>query len=107
MTLNRKRAYEDTYLSFSPVENWIKNVYSLRVNDSTTSDQLYTTSLLTYQFEQPAVHNSPVTPLFVQAIASSLSTCETSLFNQLQSHLYPQSTPPINKKKKENIERNT
>ena len=107
MTRNRNAAYEDTSLSFSPVENWIKNVYSLRMNDSTTSDQLSTISLLTYQFGQPVVHNSVVTPLFVQAIASSLSTYKTSIFNQLQRHLYPQSTPPINKKKKENIERNT
>lgn len=100
MTRNCNAAYKDTSLSFSPVENWIKNVYRLRTDNGTTSDQLSTISLLAYQYEQTVVHNSPVTPLFVQAFTSSLSTCKTTLFNQLQSHLYPQFTPPINKKTK-------
>lgn len=99
--------YNSTSLSFAPVENRIKNVYSLRKQTGKTSDQLRTPSLLVQQFTDAPVYNSALTPLFVQAFAPSLYTPKINQFNLLYSQLYPQSTAPINMKKKENLERNT
>jgi hypothetical protein len=101
------RKYETISLLFAPVDNWIKNVYSLRIQTGTTSDELRTPSLLTHQFTFPAVHNSRLTPLFVQVFASQFYTPKKSEYHLLGRQLYPQSTPPINKKKKEKLERNT
>ena len=101
------RKYYTTSLLFSPVDNRTKNVYNVRTQTGKTSAQLRTPSLLTNQFTQAPVHNSPLTPLFVQAFAPSLSTSEISQFNLLNSQLYPQSTVPINKKKKKILGRNT
>lgn len=83
-------------LSFS----WVKNVYSLRTAKGIKSDNLYTDSPLAKQFTYAAVHNSPLIPLFVPAFAPSLSTSKMNVFNLLNRRLYPQSTPPINMKKK-------
>ena len=81
---------------------WVKNVYSLRTPGGTNSDYLYTDHLLAAQFTKSAVHNPQVTPLFVQALATQLSTAKNDQLHLLYSRLYPQSTPPINKKKKIN-----
>jgi hypothetical protein len=99
--------YKTTSLLFPPVDKWIKNVYSLRKQTGTTSDQLPTPSLLETQFTHLPVHNPLVTPLFVQVFTPALSTSKFNEYHLLQSHLYPQSTPPINKKKKGKMERNT
>lgn len=92
--------YKTTSLSFSLVERWIKNVYNLRTQTGTKSDSLYTASQLTNQFTDAPVHNSPVTPLFVQVLATQLSTSKITQLHLLNNHLYPLSTPPINMKKK-------
>ena len=92
--------YQTTSLPFSPVERWIKNVYNLRTQTGTKSDSLYTNSQLTNQFTDAPVHNSPVTPLFVHVLTTQLSTSKNTQLHLLYSHLYPQSTPPINMKKK-------
>jgi len=89
------------------VDKCIKNVYSLRTHAGTTSGELHTGSLLPYQFTPQAVHNSLVTPLFVPVLATQFSTSKISHFNLLYRRLSPQSTPPINKKKKERKEKNT
>jgi len=102
-----KNTYNTTSLSFTLVDKWIKNVYSLRITTGTTSDNLPTPIHLTQQFTYPSVYNSQVTPLFVRVFTSLFSTLENTYFNLLYSHLYPQSTAPINKKKREKMERNT
>lgn len=99
--------YNATSLLLTPVENRIKNVYSLRKQTGKTSDQLHTPSLLIQEFTDAPVHNSLFIPLFVQAFTPSLYTPKINQFNLLYSQLYPQSTAPINMKKKENLERNT
>lgn len=82
-------------------------MYSLGKVIGKTSDKLHTPSLLTHQFTFPTVHNLPVTPLFVLAFTPQFYTPKISHLHLLDRRLYPQSTPPINKKKKENLERNT
>ena len=99
--------YQSTSLLFTPVDNRIKNVYSLRTQTGTNSDHLPTPSLLTNQLSSSAVHKYRVTPLFVLAVTAQFYTQKNSYFNLLTSRLYPQSTAPINKKKKERLERNT
>jgi hypothetical protein len=99
--------YKSTFLPYWPVENWIKNVYRQRAKTGITSDQLSTPSRLTYQFAYSAVYNSPVTPLFVQVFTTLFSTLKITKIDLLIQHLYPQSTPPINKKKNGKMERNT
>jgi hypothetical protein len=98
---------QTTSLLYSPVDNCIKNVYSLRKQTGTTSDELHTGSQLVKQFSFPTVHNSLVTPLFIQAFITQLSTLKITQFHLLDRWLYPQSTPPINKKNKGKMERNT
>jgi len=89
------------------VDNWIKNVYSLRTQPGKTSEQLHTPHLLTRQFTHSPVHNFQLTPLFVQVFTPRFYTRKITQFNLLNSQLYPQSTAPINKKKKEILGRNT
>lgn len=79
---------------------WVKNVYSLGMQTGTNSDYLYTKSSLGQQITNQPVDNSPVTPPFVQVVASLLSTLKNARFNPLYSYLYPQSTAPTNKTKK-------
>ena len=79
---------------------WVKNVYTLRTAQGTNGDKLHTGSYLTQQFTHLPVHNPQVIPLFVQVFTSQLSTLKINHFNLLNRRLYPQSTPPINMKKK-------
>jgi hypothetical protein len=101
------RKYQVISLLLSPVDNCIKNVYSLRTKTGTTSDQLRTPSLLIQQFTFPTVHNSQVTPLFVQVFTAQFYTAKIDKYHLLNRRLYPQSTAPINKKNKGKMERNT
>lgn len=89
------------------VDNWIKNVYSLRTQMGTTSDKLHTGTWLSQQFTHSPVHNPQVIPRIVQVLTPQLSPLKIGNFNPLITHLYTQSTAPINKKKKGNMERNT
>ena len=104
---NNLQTYKITSLTSALVERWIKNVYNLRTQTGIKSDELYTNSQLTNQFTKAPVHNSPVTPLFVQVLATQFSTSKITQFDLLHNNLYPQSTPPINKKKKRILGRNT
>ena len=79
---------------------WVKNVYSLRIPQGTNGDKLHTGSRLTEQFTTRPVHNPQLIPLFVQVFTPQLSTLKINHFNLLDRRLYPQSTPPINMKKK-------
>ena len=79
---------------------WVKNVYTLRTAQGTNGDKLHTGSLLTKQFTAHPVHNPQLIPLFVQVFTPQLSTLKINHFNLLDRRLYPQSTPPINMKKK-------
>ena len=90
------RKFSTTSLSFA----WVKNVYSLRTVEGKKSDNLYTDSRLAQQFTNNTVHNSPLIPLLVQVSTPSFSTSKNNIFNLLNRRLYPQSTPPINMKKK-------
>ena len=90
--------YKSTFLLYWPVENCTKNVYRQRTKTGITSDQLSTPSRLAYQLVQSVVHNSPVTPLFVQVLTTLFSTSKITKIYLLMRHLYPRSTPPINKK---------
>jgi hypothetical protein len=88
-------------ISTNPLfSTWVKNVYSLRIAQGIKSDQLPTTSPLTHQFTHTAVHNYLLIPLLVQVFAPSFSTPKISNLYLLYARLYPQSTPPINMKKK-------
>lgn len=86
---------------------WVKNVYSLRTARGTNSDQLPTTGTPTYLPTHKLVHNLPLIPLFVQVFTTLLSTVKIVTLHLIHTQLYPQSTAPINMKKKENMERNT
>ena len=79
---------------------WVKNVYSLRTAGGTTSATLYTASLLPIDLDFKAVYNSPVLALSLHRFTTYLYTVKISVFNLLLHHLYPQSTAPINMKKK-------
>ena len=80
---------------------WVKNVYSLRIARGTNSDKLPTPPLSTRTFTYQPVHKSPVVLRFVQAFTPLFSTLKIPSLYLLYIPLYPQSTPPINKKKKE------
>jgi len=85
---------------FTPLP-WVKNVYSLRTVQGINSDKLHTGSHLMKQFAHSPVYNPQLILAFVQVFTSQLSTLKINYFNLLYRRLYPQSTPPINKKKKE------
>jgi len=90
----------NTLSIFTPLP-WVKNVYSLRTVQGISSDELHTGSHFVKQFTPSPVHNPQLILAFVQVFTSQLSTSKINHFNLLYRHLYPQSTPPINKKKKE------
>ena len=79
---------------------WVKNVYSLRTAGGTTSAMLYTASLLPISSGFEAVYKSPALTLSLHRFTAYLYTAKISVFNLLLHHLYPQSTAPINMKKK-------
>lgn len=79
---------------------WVKNVYSLRTAGGTTGALLYTASLPSTSSNHQAVYNLPALTLSLHRFATYLYTAIFSYFNLLLHHLYPQSTAPINMKKK-------
>jgi len=79
---------------------WVKNVYSLGVTEGINSGFLYTTPLPVTTYTFNPVHNTPTFTRFIHAFTTYLSTRNFEYFNPLIHHLYPQSTAPINKKKK-------
>lgn len=80
---------------------WVKNVYSLRTTRGTTSKLLSTVTSRTNDDQQRAVHKLAVILNLVHQFKTYLSTTKIRRFNLLYSDLYPQSTPPINKRNKE------
>ena len=89
------------------VDKWIKNVYSLRIGTGIKSGELHTATAHSKQFTHSPVHNTWFIPLLMQVFTPQLSPRKIDSFNPLYRHLYPQSTAPINKKKKGKKERNT
>ena len=79
---------------------WVKNVYSLRTAGGTTGASLYTASLPLTSYGTKAVYNSPALTPSLHRFAPYLYTVIFGHFNLLLHHLYPQSTAPINMKKK-------
>lgn len=100
-------SYYPTSPLFPPVENRIKNVYRWGKQEGKTSGELPTRSVLKRQFTQHPVHNPQVIPLIVQVFTPQLSAPKITRLHLLMNDLYTQSTPPINKKKKGKLERNT
>ena len=86
---------------------WVKNVYSLRMNSGIASGE----SLVSYTPPTLALQSLWVQlPSFTQVythLSAVLSTAKITFFNLLNTQLYPVSTAPIIKKKKENKERNS
>ena len=80
---------------------WVKNVYSLRATACISSAQPST-----HQYAYPAFPHAPVqNTLVVRPVAHSftpyISTNKNRVFNLLTAWLYPQSTAPTMKTKKE------
>lgn len=88
-------------------QTWVKNVYSLRITSGVVSGE----SLNSYTPPTLATQSLWVqVPSFTQVytnFSAVLSTAKNALFNLLNTQLYPVSTAPIIKKKKENKERNS
>jgi len=82
-------------------QTWVKNVYSLGIDTRTTRVRSYTGSLLTQSFTHHPVHKHPVIQRLVPAFYAQLSPSKKSVFNLLYRYLYPQSTYPTIKTKKE------
>jgi len=89
--------FNATTLSFA----WVKNVYSLGVTKGTNSGFLYTGLYDSPTSPLLSVHKSPTFTPFIHAFRTYLSTHVFTHFNLLYNHLYPQSTSPTIKKKKE------
>ena len=86
---------------------WVKNVYSLRIDSGMNSG--YPLFSYTGPLSVIAGVRGQV-PSFTQLItqlSAVLSTVKNHIFNLLHSHLYPVSTAPTIKKKKENKKRNS
>ncbi len=83
----------------TPVQNWVKNVYSMCVQGRVTRVRSYTAI---HQVIQTAVQNSVQQPTFTHFMPSftpALYTPMFSVFNPLIVHFYTVSTPPIITKK--------
>lgn len=101
------RRYYPTSPLFPPVENRIKNVYSWGKQGGINGGDLPTASTLARQFTTRPVHKPQVIRLIVQVFTPQLSAPKIDRSHLLKTDLYTQSTPPINKKKKGKLERNT
>jgi len=86
---------------------WVKNVYSLLIQEGTNGVHLPTTQTFSTYFSTKPVHKLLSLPRFIPAFPLQLSTQKITQIPLLNSYLYPLSTPPINMKTKGNIERNT
>jgi hypothetical protein len=86
---------------------WVKNVYSLRTVSGNNSVQ----TVLSYTAPQVQAHSQRVQlgtyTQVTRRLSAALSTLKMSFQPLLIAHLYPVSTVPTIKKKKENKERNS
>ena len=86
---------------------WVKNVYSLRIDSGVNSGYpLFSYTGPTRALPAIRVQVTSFTQVIVK-FSSVLSTAKSTYFNLLNTHLYPVSTVPTIKKKKENKERNS
>ena len=86
---------------------WVKNVYSLRMNQGIVSGITlvsYTAPYITNQRARVQLPSFTQIPTHLSAVLSTLKNPFSSL---LITHLYPVSTAPIIKKEKEIKERNS
>jgi len=82
---------------------WVKNVYSLGTQTGTNGAQLPTGSSRSTTYPPTPVHKSPVVRRLMHQISAHLSPSKIRHFNPLHSHLYPQSTAPINNQNERKI----
>ena len=82
---------------------WVKNVYSLGTQTGTTSAQLPTASSPSDTYPLTTTYKSPVIRSLVHQFITHLSPSKIRHFNPLDSHLYPQSTTPINNQNERKI----
>jgi len=86
---------------------WVKNVYSLRMTSGIEGGDIplsYTPPTLAYsRIRVQTLSFTHVSTMF----SAALSTLKNSYLHLLNSHLYPVSTVPTIKKKKEIKERNS
>lgn len=86
---------------YSPVYNWVKNVYSLCVSRGVSGDSLYTP----FAMQTPYAQQIGVQPLtfthFVASFAPVSYTAFFTQFNLLITHLCTLSTAPTITKTKE------
>jgi len=80
---------------------WVKNVYSLRVTTRTSGAQLSTHQYQLATFPLTPVQNTTFVRPITHNLAAYISTYKNHVFNQLKWWLYPQSTAPTMKTKKE------
>lgn len=86
---------------------WVKNVYSLRIDGGMNSGYTavsYTAPLSAYAHQRVQVPTFTQISTMLSAVLSTLNNVVTLLLN---TDLYPVSTAPTMKKKKENKERNS
>ena len=86
---------------YSPVYNWVKNVYSVCVSRGVNSGFLYTASPLTYTNTRSMSVQPQTFTHFVTSFAPALPTAFFAQFNLLNTHLYTLSTGPTITKTKE------
>ena len=87
------------------LSTWVKNVYTLRIVDSKNS---VGSSPLPHTHQQPtqfSVHNPLSIHQLFNSFTTVLSTIKTTISPPLIAYLYPQSTPPTIRTKKEKMER--
>jgi len=86
---------------------WVKNVYSLRMNSGVLCGQ----NLVSYTPPALATTRLWVQTLTFTQVSTNFSAVLSTVFSAIQPllnyHLYPVSTAPTIKKKKENKERNS
>lgn len=86
---------------------WVKNVYSLRMDSGIARGE----TSFSYTPPTPAFSRlwvqSPIFTHIPLRLSAVLPTLKNTYFHLLIHHLYPVSTAPIIKKKKENKERNS
>lgn len=86
----------------SVFSTWVKNVHKLRTQRRETQGKVSTHPTLPTVITSLLVNKPQVIPSFVHGFYPQLFTATTTHYNPLISHLYPLSTEPTIKRKKEN-----
>ena len=86
---------------------WVKNVYSLRMNQGIVSGITLVSYTASYTTNQRVRVQLPSFTQIATHVSAVLSTLKNAFLPLLIIHLYPVSTAPIIKKEKEIKERNS